>query len=402
MLKISKIFEWHNVGNPFGKQIKCSIKKYFTMKSFSILLLAILLVSGVKAQVTYDTTHSHNWNSEARTWEFFERIISSYNNGQLTAELSQIYDNDGWINYHFKAFYYNNGRVIEEFEQYWNDAKLKWEDNYRKLYHYNSTGQLIEITHQNVFDGNYINSSKEILEYSADGKLIQKTTQMFEESWSNFLRYQYYYNANDLLIEENLTFWMTGGWESNGFTVKNYYNNKGELAEKVKVKKSGMKELNINKEEFYYGGNGRLEEHIVSNWNNKAGQWVNKDKAMYVNNLNGYVLSKLSQSSKNDEWINYFFTEFTGKQSHPAGVNISDGMTFSVYPTNFGKNATIEFTNPYREIYHVRVVDYKGQLIGSATTDKQEISIDARNLDKGLYFVELQGSNLYSGKFSIE
>ncbi len=77
-------------------------------------------------------------------------------------------------------------------------------------------------------------------------------------------------------------------------------------------------------------------------------------------------------------------------------------MTFAVYPTQFGDKAKIEFDNPNKEFYHIRIMNENGQLVGSATTKKDEISIAASNLNRGLYFVELQGSNLYSGKFSIE
>ena len=80
--------------------------------------------------------------------------------GLITSEMVQISENDKWINYNFKTYYYNNGHFIEEFEQFWNDLKLRWEDNYRKLYSYDSEGRLIQITHQNIFKGKYINSSQ--------------------------------------------------------------------------------------------------------------------------------------------------------------------------------------------------------------------------------------------------
>ena len=168
----------------------------------------------LSAQITYDTTCTRQWNSKTNEWESFDRIISSYENSLVTSEMIQIKKEDQWVNYNFRAYYYENGRVIEEFEQYWNESKIKWEDNYRKLYSYDGEGKLMQIMHQNIFKGKYINSSKEILIYTSDGKLKEKIIQKFsnkeadlEKAWSNFLRYQYYYNSNDLLINENLAEW---------------------------------------------------------------------------------------------------------------------------------------------------------------------------------------------------
>ena len=49
-----------------------------------------------------------------------------------------------------------------------------------------------------------------------------------------------------------------------------------------------------------------------------------------------------------------------------------------------------------------RVFDENGNLMGSVSTTDDVVAIDARKFIKGIYFVELQGSNLYSGKFSIK
>ena len=116
---------------------------------FSFLAISFSLT----AQITYDTSYTRQWNGKTSEWEYFDRIISSYDNGLVSSEMIQIKKENQWLNYNFKAYYYDNGRVIEEFEQYWNESKLKWEDNYRKLYSYDGNGKLMQITHQNIFKG---------------------------------------------------------------------------------------------------------------------------------------------------------------------------------------------------------------------------------------------------------
>ena len=372
------------------------------MKTICITILGVILSISVFSQISYDTTASREWNDRTNKWESFDRVITTNNNGQTVSELVQIMENDKWVNYNFISYYYNNGLVIEEFEQYWNDSELKWQDNYRKLYSYDNNSKLVQITHQNIFQGKYVNSSREIMIYTPEGKLKEKIIQKFEEAWTNFLRYQYYYNASDLLMDENLAYWNEETWDETSFVYNYSYDNNRNLTEKIKKQISGNKEKYITKEVLFFGDNGRIEEHIISTWNSGKKTWIDKNRALYANNMNGYIISMLSQNTKKKQWVNYLFTDFSGSRVTPTGIAMADGMTFSIYPTQFGKKATIEFTNPYNELYDIRVINEKGQLIGSATTDKDEISIDARNLNKGLYFVELQGSNLYSGKFSIE
>ena len=159
------------------KQIKCIILNFKAMRSICTLMFILAMSFSLTAQITYDTSFTRQWNSKTSEWENFDRIISSYDNGLVTSEMIQIQKEDQWLNYNFKAYYYENGRIIEEFEQYWNESKLRWEDNYRKLYSYDGEGKLLQITHQNIYKGKYINTSKEILIYTSDGKLKEKIIQ---------------------------------------------------------------------------------------------------------------------------------------------------------------------------------------------------------------------------------
>ncbi len=171
---------------------------------------------------------------------------------------------------------------------------------------------------------------------------------------------------------------------------------------KTKVLINRSKHKNISREEFTYNYDGRLATHFVSNWNKQKKCWDKKNRSVFENSLNGFVVSVLNQNNSKKEWVNRFFTEYTGKLEAFTGIDMADYKTFAFHPAQFGTYATVEFDNPYKEYYHIRIMNENGQLISSATTKKDEIIIAANNLNKGLYFVELQGSNLYSGKFSIE
>ncbi|MCB2219748.1 MAG: T9SS type A sorting domain-containing protein [Bacteroidetes bacterium] len=372
------------------------------MRTIYITLIGILLSINAVAQISSDTTYSKEWNKANEEWIYFDRIISNYENNVLVSELIQVYEYTEWINYNERNYFYNNGQLIVEKENYWDDRHNEWIENYRKLYEYDQAGKLLTITHQNIFNGMYFDSSREIMKYSADGKLIEKEVQTNEEAWTKFLKYQYYYNANDLLMEENLTYWENDQWGEVSFKLMSHYDKNGNLVDRVKTKLNGRKEIKLIREEFVYNQADMLTEQIVSEWSQMKKQWNDKNRAVYASDLNGYVCSLMNQNKDKKAWINYLFTEFTGTNEPVTGLELADGMTFSVYPVNFGQMAKIEFNNPYNEEYFVKVINENGQLVGSASTTNNEVAIDAKHLIKGIYFIELQGSNLFSGKFSIK
>lgn len=386
----------------YTKQIKCIILKNYLMRTICILILSVLISTNIFSQVNYDTTYSRHWNSNANSWENLDRIVTTYINGLMASELVQVNEDDEWVNYNLKAYYYNNAKIIEEFEQYWNNNKLKWVDNYRKLFKYNNDGKLVQIRHQNIYKGKYIDTSKEILIYSADGKLQEKIIQNYEEAWTNFLKYQYYYNSDDLIMDENLAYWKDYQWGNPSFNYSFVYDESGNVLEKTKFQVKGQKQITLTKEEFIYNSNGNLEEQVLYNYNSKKKKWMNSNRALYTYNDAGYAINMITQRVERNNWINDLNSELSRINNADYNYELADSMTFAVSPANTKGEATVEFTNPYNEFFQVSIVDESGQMIASVITDKNEISIETVNLNSGLYFVELQGSNLYSGKFSIE
>lgn len=384
----------------YTKQIKCNFLNLRIMKSLSLVLF-ILINLNLFSQISYDTTYSKEWNQKAQEWVYFDRNITEFSGDNVLSELVQIYDNENWVNYNINLYYYNNSQLIEELEKYWNDSEAAWQESYRKLYSYED-GRISQVRHQYIFNGNYVDASREIYKYDEKGNLKEKVVQKSEEAWSNFLKYEYYYNTSDLIMEENLTYWDNNDWGDVDMVLTYTYDMNNNVIEKIKSKGLHEKGQFLIREEFFYTDNNLLEKQLISHWDSRKKRWIEKNRAEYASNMNGYIASALNQSKDKKEWENYLFTEFKGDNEPVTGIDIADGMTFSIYPVNFGKQAVIEFTNPYNEYFYVTVMNENGQLVGSAVTNNNEVAIDATDFHRGLYFIELQGSNLYSGKFSIE
>jgi len=372
------------------------------MRSIYITILGLILSLNLFAEISNDTTYSREWNKQTETWQNFDRIISTYANEMVIQETIQVFENGKWINYNTTVYNYNNGLLIEELEKYWNEKTATWDNNYRKLYSYNSEGALSQVLHQYIFNGVYSNSSREVYHYTPEGQLKEKVVQKFDEAWTNFLKYQYYFLSNDLMLEENMAYWNETDWDNTSFSIHYSYDKQGNITEKVKTKGADRKIQNQIKETFAYGENGRLQEHTIAQWNKRKDSWEDINRAIYTNDLNGFVISALNQNKEKKNWENYLLTEFTDNLEHITGRDIAGGMTFSIYPINYGKKAKIEFDNPYNEKYFVKIYNQSGQILSSATTQNSEVALDARQLQGGLYFIELQGRHLFSGSFSIE
>ena len=378
-----------------------NILKFKIMRSIYITLIAVVVSLSTFSQITSDTTFSKQWNSETQSWEAYTRTVTTYKNDLVNSELVQVFQDNKWVNYSFKGYYYNNGMVIEEVEQYWNDSKLKWVDNFRMLYTYDENGNLIKLLHQNFYDGKFVSTRKEKMDYYPNGELKEKIIQKVNEdqAWSNFLRYQYYYNANDLLIEENLTYWDGNDWDKESYSTSYTYDSNGNLTAKIKVYCQNNKKKNNTKEEFIYGEDNQLQEYAIYNWSKK--HWTKRNRVVYSAGDDSRTV--LSQVWNKDEWTNYTSTEFGGNSKAVATVDDLDySISFDIHSNRLGTKAIIEFDNPYNEMYFVRVVNEDGLIVNAETTNGNEISIDSNYLEGGLYYIELQGSNSFSGKFSIE
>ncbi len=378
-----------------------NILKFKIMRSIYITLIVTFVSLSTFSQITSDTTFSKQWNSETQNWEAYSRTITTFYNDLVSSERVEVFQENKWVNYSFKGYYYNNGNVIEKSEQYWNNSKLKWVDNFRMLYSYDENGNLIKLLHQNYYDGEFVSTRKEKMDYYPNGELKEKIIQKINEdqAWSNFLRYQYYYNANDLLIEENLTYWESNDWDENSYTTNYSYDNNGNLTSKTKVYCNKNKKENSTKEEFMYGDDNQLQKYAIYNWTKK--HWTKRNRVVYSDNDNSRTI--LSQVWSKNEWANYTSTELPGDYKTGASVNDLDySISFDIRSNRLGTKAIIEFDNPYNERYFVQVVNEYGLIVNAETTNGNEISIDSYYLEGGLYYIELQGSNSFSGKFSIE
>jgi len=101
-------------------------------------------------------------------------------------------------------------------------------------------------------------------------------------------------------------------------------------------------------------------------------------------------------------WYNNLYTEYSSGKTINLQTPVEKEITFTINSNPFKKKTKIEFENPEKERFIVKIVTEKGDLISSCVTSSNQIKIEKNKLESGLYYVELQGNDFYTGKFSIE
>ena len=143
--------------------------------------------------------------------------------------------------------------------------------------------------------------------YTSDGQLKEKIIQKYEQAWTNFLSINIITMQMTCYWKKTWLIWGKDSWNKTSTSFQHSYDELGNLMAKTKVLLNGSKHKNISKEEFTYNYDGRLASHFVSNWNKQKKCWDKKNRSVFENSLNGFVVSVLNQNSSKKEWVNIFY-----------------------------------------------------------------------------------------------
>ncbi len=338
-------------------------------------------------------------------WEDFKRTIVTIN-GELTlTELVQIpLKKNIWENYSLRVFAYNkNNQLVQVLDRYWQSGMETWDDNYLMLYEYNSENQIKRLTHTNIYNSKPFLCSREFYTYNDAGQISEKIIQRYENNeWVNFMKTSFIRPATDILIAEENYYWKDGSWGNKHSATKYNYGNDGELSSKeIEVNIAGIP-LVKSRQEMKYNTDGMLGSVTGYILNEKNLGWEPQHKMTFSYQPDAKIYSRDCQIWSEGEWEHYILCSSSSDIPNLFEKQIADDMSVCILPGNTNKSLTIAFDNFSHENFKVRLLNCYGGEITSITTDGCEVTLNTRELDEAEYYIEIQGSSLYSGKLSLD
>ena len=133
----------------------------------------------------------------------------------------------------------------------------------------------------------------------------------------------------------------------------------------------------------------------------------------------GNILSGQGTNFINVQWgtagtgqVSVIETDLNGCQGDTVSLKIQIGSTglndpinngFKIYPNPAENMVIIEYPNPENKAFKLVLTDVTGKVIKLINNlIEEKIELDCNNLSKGIYLLELKGSNTYRGKIIIK
>ncbi len=171
----------------------------------------------------------------------------------------------------------NGYRVVEFIWQQWTGSE--WTNYRRYTYSYNVDDLLSERVFEIWDDLQWTILGSLQYSYNDDGNITEILDEAYiDGEWINFSLFSYSYDNNGLIIERLYQYWINSEWENNHRFI------------------------------FIYDDENCIEESYEY-WENE--QWNNSNKTSYTYDENNNVIELIDEVWENYEWVNYIRDSFT-------------------------------------------------------------------------------------------
>jgi len=302
------------------------------------------------------------------------RIISSYENGNISVSLQQFLVFGQWTN-SWKAIYsynpqnkrsevlfqqwesgqwQNSGRhsytynpqnkITEELREDW--GSNQWENSYRYSYNYDEPNKT-ESVFQQWESSQWINISKAIETNDLQNNFTEHLMQTWESNeWVNSFKVTYTYNTQNQFSGYLYQRWHDGQWKDESRTLYTY-NPQNFLSEILSQYWDSEQWISSGKTTFSYNTQNKISEELLQTWYQELGYWVDISKNTYLyDNQNNY--SEIIYHTTNaGEWV------IDGKTTYNFDENQNATSSFyQKWENNTWVNADIDWSATIRMYYN--------------------------------------------------
>lgn len=188
-------------------------------------------------------------------WVNFMQIDYTYNQYGYLQIIMQLYYGTMWVNMMKADFFYNTqGLGTQIITQGWDMLNSAWVNDSKDTYTYDNNGWLIEELAQYWEEGDWVNEEIGYLTNDANGHVQEKLKKAWNNNtWEDYLHFTYSYNPQWLLSQEICESWYGGTWE------------------------------NDYRYTYQYDAQNRMIEELYESWEAKG--WVNNEIANWTYDL---------------------------------------------------------------------------------------------------------------------
>lgn len=298
-----------------------TIKMNNMYKKTKLIFLCLILVNLVSAQCTMDTTTTFTFEIGANIKIPTNRDIRTYNDKQkLIKRISQIWENENWLNERYSTNEYDNREnETQVFGYEWSSIQNDWKLTYSRKKTYNTTDQLMDDLTQRLSPttNELINESKSMYEYFDQNSIKMILSQKWSTTTNEWINVS---QSNSEKIDNKTTsisqIWenQTNSWVNKKTTEKTVDENGNTLEITTQDwDKSSSTWLKINKLNYQYNDKNKISEYTKQIGDQNTNSWVNENKYYKIyneNELEKEFSIKEWDKSKND-WINLSKYEYS-------------------------------------------------------------------------------------------
>ena len=361
------------------------------MKTKIYLLTVLMCFAMVVPAQKYKYMIFENWMENS--WKMTYRTTNNYNsNGNLINDFDEEWNDETkiWKKIMIDIHTLNpDGTIKETLTEAWNDESNEWEATSKTVYTYNASKEILTETSQIFFD-TWIDYIKDIYTYDSNGKLTSMVIQSLDMFSGMVLKNssQSLFSYNEDGTEKQIVdqIWNSlNQWEDESRTI-NTYNNSKQLISDLSENWVNNTWVNDSKSTNTYNANGTLKETIEEEW--EEGNWIKKGKAIYSFNAKGDMESMVSQ-----DWnitLNDWENKIRIRLEYTTGIQLVElaENTAVVYPNPFIDQLTIE--NGALVESGIDVFNSTGQLVSSIKITRPVTNLNLGSLKKGVYFMKIR------------
>jgi hypothetical protein len=166
------------------------------------------------------------------------------------------------------------------------------------------------LTYQDLVNGLWINTFKELYTYDASGRVsvqIEQSWDTISNSFENYVQYTFTYNAAGnvtLVSTETTETWEGSAWKTdNRYTCS--YDDSGYLTSTLHEGWFGGSWVNSFLETYIRNSNGTVQELLARKWNEEASEWENDYRYTNTYNDEGERLTQLEEFWMAGAWVTY-------------------------------------------------------------------------------------------------